>query len=349
MTMQTQDIFKAFGSNWKWASISSTGRARIYTGKPSILGSLIQSPVDELVSRCEAFDVPTPANGIVPQIWERTDFSNGPAYETDKFGVPLPVDVPSAPPARGYCNQLECFNEKAVGFNVCETHRPPQLMAPVMPTNPWSSTPAQVPMSPPVPQTRLTTEEAENGKLWDFAKAHENHVLVDALGGVSFGSDVVSVPRHAFDVVVDGVTHPIERRRSQPQLAPPEAGKPFSGQVELAMGVRTHLGDGTPMEHAHPVFSVEKPAPAWPTDAQPRFDYQPAHPGLRDDGLEPPEAADEVEPDEPHGWFDRVDELEKELAKAKLHARLLLNSYDQHGEAELRLSIYLAIFGEQPE
>ena len=229
MTMQTQDIFKAFGSNWKWASISSTGRARIYTGKPTILGSLIQSPVDELVSRCEAFDVPTPANGIVPQIWERTDFSNGPAYETDKFGIPLPVDVPSAPPARGYCNQLECFNEKVVGFNVCETHRPPQLMAPVMPTQQMPApAPAQVPMPPPAPQTRLTPEEAENGKLWDFAKVHENYALVDALGGVHFSSDVVGVPRYAFDVVVDGVTHPIERKRSQPKLAPPEAGKPFS-------------------------------------------------------------------------------------------------------------------------
>ena len=288
MTMQTQDIFKAFGSNWKWASISSTGRARIYTGKPAILGSLIQSPVDELVSRCEAFDVPTPANGIVPQIWERTDFSNGPAYETDKFGIPLPVDVPSAPPARGYCDKVDCFNEKAVGFNVCEVHRP-------------------------APQTRLTTEEAENGKLWDFAKVHENYVLVDALGGVHFSSDVVGVPRYAFDVVVDGVTHPIERKRSQPKLAPPEAGKPFSG--------------------------AEKP---WPSPELQKA-YQSG------ESLAPDEDV-KIDEDTSHGWFDRVDELEKELAKAKSNAAHLLKCYQADGNsvALTRLQ-YMAIFGEQPE
>jgi len=356
--MTTQKIFNNFGPNWKWASISSTGRARIYTGKPSILGSLIQSPVGARVSRCEAFDAKCPEDGMTPQIWERIDFSNGPAYETDQFGLALcpppaaPVEqMPGPLPDRGYCSQLECFNAKAVGFNVCDTHRPPQLMAPVMPTQQMPA-PAPAPMAPPPTQTRLTTEEAENGKLWDFAKAHENYVLVDALGGVHFRSDVAGLARYAFDVEVDGVTHPIERTRSQPQLAPPEAGKPFVDKFDAQPAQLCNVFDCT--------------APALPGDLcckghathhsklavplmQPRFDYQPAHPGLRDDGLEPPEAADEVEPDEPHGWFDRVDELEKELAKAKLHARLLLNSYDQHGEAELPLSIYLAIFGEQPE
>lgn len=361
MTMQTQDIFKAFGANWTWASVDKAGAAWVHTYKPNAGSQPKHQQI--LNARANAFDTKQPQEERTS--WARTDFSNGPTYNTDEFGIGIP-SLPGAPPPapvmptqqipaplpdRGYCSAFECFNEKAVGFNVCEAHRPPQLMAPVMPTDPWSSTPAQVPMAPPT-QTRLTTEEAENGKLWDFAKVHENYVLVDALGGVHFSGDVVGVPRYAFDVVVDGVTHPIERTRSQPQLAPPEAGKPFVDKFDAQPAQLCNVFDCT--------------APALPGDLcckghathhsklavplmQPRFDYQPAHPGLRDDGLEPPEAADEVEPDEPHGWFDRVDELEKELAKAKLHARLLLNSYDQHGEAELPLSIYLAIFGEQPE
>jgi hypothetical protein len=212
MTMQTQDIFKAFGSNWTWASISKHGNARIYTDRPTVLASeLIQSPFGERVSRCEAFDVPVPEYGMVPQIWERTDFSNGPAYETDQFGIPLPAAVPqmpAPPPApMAIADQL----------------------ATLPPTDTWPSPPAQVPMPPPAPQTRLTTEEAENGRLWDFAKAHENYVSVRLCGDVVFGANnAASMWRMAYDVVVDGVTHEIIRTRSQPQLAPPEAGKPFS-------------------------------------------------------------------------------------------------------------------------
>jgi hypothetical protein len=77
--------------------------------------------------------------------------------------------------------------------------------------------------------TRLTTDEAENGGLWKFAKAHEQHVTVNCFGVVWFDvSRDGGQPRRATDVMVDGVTHVIERTRSQPQLAPPEAGKPFS-------------------------------------------------------------------------------------------------------------------------
>lgn len=230
--MQMQDIFKAFGANWTWASISRTGKARIYTGEPVALASgLIQSPFGEWVSRCEAFDR---GELDTPVIWKRTDFTNGPSYETDQFGIPLPVAVPQMPeatPPRGYCNQLECFNEKAVGFNVCGVHRPPQLMAPAMPTQqmpPLAPAPAQVPMVPPK-QTRLTTEEAENGGLWAFANQDEDFVHVNCDGVVWF--DLFKdgpKPRRSYAVEVDGVTHPIERTRSQPQLAPPEAGKPFA-------------------------------------------------------------------------------------------------------------------------
>ena len=270
MTMQSQDIFKAFGTNWKWASLTVAGTARIHTERPTINdGVVFYNASDLATSRCEAFDSNVPC---AEQIWCRTDFSNGPQYPTDRFGIPYPAPV------------------------------------------------AQVPMVPPALQTRLTTDEAENGKLWDFAKVHENYVLVDVLGGVHFSSAVVGVPRYAFDVVVDGVTHSIERTRSQPQLAPPEAGKPFAERV--------------------PEFNVAYPAP-----------------GLRVDGLEPDEGKYD-EGDTPDRTYSeaqfanlgaKIQEVENALSKAKDHARLLLNSYDQHGEAELALSIYLAIFGEQPK
>lgn len=281
MTMQSQDIFKAFGANWTWASMSPIGVCRVHTKQPTVneLGGLSYARSSGATVRCEAFDRHVGAQVGAAQIWERTDFSNGPAYETDQFGMPLPVAVP------------------------------------VMPA------PPPAPMAPPPPSTppRLTTEEAENGGLWAFANQDEDFVHVNCDGVVWF--DLFKdgpKPRRSYAVEVDGVTRPIERTRSQPQLAPPEAGKPYVG---------LHRPIGTP----------------WPTDVQ-------LHPGLRDDGLEPPEDEDvKIDEDTSHGWFDRVDELEKELAKAKLHARLLLNSYDQHGEAELRLSIYLAIFGEQPK
>ena len=290
--MTMQKIFNNLGPNWKWASFTSIGTARVHTELPVITddGVLFYNRNAAVTARCEAFDAASPEDGMVPQIWERTNFSNGPDRDTDSFGALI-----------GYV---------------------PPPPAPVMPTQ-------QMPAPAPAPwQTRLTTE---NGKLWDFAKVHENRVTVDALGGVSFGSDVVGVPRYAFDVVVDGVTHPIERKRSQPQLAPPEAGKPF-----------------TPAESAQP----------WSTNAQPRFDYQPAHPGLRDDGLEPPEDTQiEIDADTAHGWYDRVEELEKKLnrqrrvlKKAKARAHALLSSYQADGNsvALTRLQ-YMAIFGEQPE
>ena len=204
MTMQTQDIFKAFGSNWKWASVSNSGTTRVHTVQPTFdaHGVVCYSLKENTVARCPAFNIEA---GSGARIIDRTDFSNGPQYPTDRFGIPYPAPVavpqmptqqmPAPPPA-------------------------PMAIADQLATDTWPSTPAQVPMPPPAPQTRLTTEEAENGKLWDFARANENYVSVRLCGDVVFGANnAASMGRMAYDVVVDGVTHPIERTRSQPQLA----------------------------------------------------------------------------------------------------------------------------------
>jgi len=362
--MQTQDIFKAFGCNWKWASVSRTGKARIYTGEPVALASgLIQSPFGERVSRCEAFDR---GELDTPVIWKRTDFTNGPAYETDKFGIPLPVAVPQMPaatPPSGYCSAFECFNEKAVGFNVCEVHRPPQLMAPVMPTQQMPA-PAPAPIAPPK-QTRLTTEEAENGGLWAFANQDEDFVHVNCDGVVWF--DLFKdgpEPRRSYAVEVDGVTHVIERTRSQPQLAPPEAGKPCSGDekpwpaqplVPRPFGNKRPDTTGYPLRHAGPIDQFAENVFVWYdevelvggaanhlADAQRQ---QQAY-GATLVGDTPDHTYSEAQF---AGLGAKIQEVESALSKAKAHARALLNSYDQHGEAELSLSIYLAIFGELPQ
>lgn len=220
MTMLSQDIFKAFGSNWKWASISRSGTARVHTVQPTFAadGVVCYSMKENTVERCPVFNL---ALGCGSHIIDRTDFSNGPQYPTDRFGMSLVPAAPQMPtqqmpaplPARGYCTAKDCFNEKAVGWNLCETHCPP----------------------PPAPQTRLTTDEAENGELWKFAKANENFVRVYISGDVYFGETDNPPARQATDVVVDGVTHVIERTRSQPELAPPEAGKPYVAVPEAPL------------------------------------------------------------------------------------------------------------------
>jgi hypothetical protein len=300
--MTTQDIFKKFGSNWKWASISSTGRARIYTAEPTILGSLIQSPVGGRVSCCEAFDNSTNTEVL---IWKRTDFSNGPSYETDKFGIPLPAAAPqfqqpAALPARGYCTNGDCFNEKAIGWNQCETHRPPLAPAPVMPG------PAAV---------TLTTDEAENGGLWAFANHDENYVHVNPFGVVWF--DLFKdgpKPRRSYAVEVSGVVNPIERTRSQPQLAPPESGKPYIDAFD-----------------AQP--RAPRAAP-WPTDAAGNT-FVPS--SAYSDSLNltaVPEVVDAI----------------AALDKAKAHARHLLKQYNNDdNRQQLTVLQYLAIFGELPQ
>lgn len=103
--MTTQAIFKNFGPNWKWASMTSSGSARVHAVEPKLNdGTICYSLKRNSYSRCEAFDEnELPPEGIVPVIWERTDFSNGPSFETDCFGcallpqIPIP-DEPELPP-----------------------------------------------------------------------------------------------------------------------------------------------------------------------------------------------------------------------------------------------------------
>lgn len=170
--------------------------------------------------------------------------------------------------------------------------------------------PATVAAQMPAPQAvQLSVEEAENGGLWEHANNYENYVSVNTFGVVWFNCwKDGPSPRRSYSVEVTGATHYIERTRSE-GVDLQEPGKPF----------------------AQPVA--------------PHFDYQP---GLRDDGLEPPE-------DEAHGWADGAVELEKKLnrqrrvyKKAKVRAKALLDSYNADGSQQLTIVQYMAIFGEQP-
>lgn len=92
--------------------------------------------------------------------------------------------------------------------------------------------PAPQPMAPPA-TVYITVDQAESGRLWDFANPDENYVSVNLFGEVWFNTGSFGAKeRRCYAVLVHGVTHAIERTRSQPQLAPPEAGKPF---VSLAV------------------------------------------------------------------------------------------------------------------
>lgn len=118
------------------------------------------------------------------------------------------------------------------------------------------------------------------------------------------------------------------------------------------------------------------------------WDYQPEHPGLREDGLEPPEPKESYPIFHPHNVIQYADEIyvwhaeagllggvgyslddanaqmnryvesfnaqpasgDQALEKAKLHARSMLESYTADGHSsELTRGQYLAIFGELPE
>jgi hypothetical protein len=105
--MTTQDIFKAFGSNWKWASISSTGDAWVHSIDPVLSNGGLIGDGDRFRGlktsmHCGAFDTLLTPEGKAYS-WERTDFSNGPNCETDKFGSPLPAPVPQMHAGAAYC------------------------------------------------------------------------------------------------------------------------------------------------------------------------------------------------------------------------------------------------------
>lgn len=104
MTMQS--IFNKFGSNWTHASIDEGGSAWLHTSDPrsNTAPVLYWQPC----ARCEAFDVTEmPKDKSIVPVWERTDFTNGPSYATDRFGIalhvpaalPQPAPPPMAPPA----------------------------------------------------------------------------------------------------------------------------------------------------------------------------------------------------------------------------------------------------------
>jgi hypothetical protein len=289
--MQTQDIFKAFGANWTWASVDKAGAAWVHTYKPNAGSQAKHQQI--LNARANAFDTMQPQEERTS--WARTDFSNGPSYSTDEFGMGIP-SLPGAPPA------------------------------------------------PPAQQAlTITTEEAENGKLWDFALPAENYVSVNQFGVVWF--DLFKdgpMPRRSYVVEVDGVTHSIERTRSATAPTAPTA------------------------------------QPAWPAPPMPEFNVDYPAPGLSVDGLEPDEGkpvnekpwpspelqkayqsgalAPGLSVDEPHGWYDRVEELEKKLnrqrrvlMKAKARARALLSIYNPDNSTQLTCVQYTAIFGELPK
>lgn len=99
----TQDIFKCFGPNWKWASMSSGGIAKVYVERPFFPNPAIdprprKGTLNEHWDYAPAFNEPVPPEGITPRVWERTEFGNGPSYETDKFGQRLSPPVACPPP-----------------------------------------------------------------------------------------------------------------------------------------------------------------------------------------------------------------------------------------------------------
>lgn len=309
--MTTQNIFKNFGSNWKWASLDKNGKAWVHTYEPNVPHRRGTKDIQNV--RAEAFDQ-GPLDERVS--WARTDFNNGPAYETDKFGMalcppsvmpapaPAPEQQPAPLPPRGYCTNLDCWNEKAIGWNQCETHRPRLAPAPPMPMAP-------VPAAPTL-CVQLTTGEAENGGLWAYARDVENYVSVNSFGVVWFNlfKDGPE-PRRAYGVEVGGVTVSIERTRSVSECQPPEAGKPC------------------------------------PTLA-------PTHPGLREDGLEQQEAdtPDSTYSVEQFATLGaKIQKVENRLNKAKARAKALLSIYVADGggtRPALTELQYLAIFGELP-
>lgn len=199
----SQNIFNGLSADWKWASMASNGVARVHTDKPTISPDnvvLFKLGKRHTALRGE-FDVTElPPEGLTPVIVERSTLASPPPYATDGKGVALDQPVSCEP------------------------------MAPRVPECPQPSAfaPAPQPMAPPA-TVYITVDQAEAGGLWDFANPDENYVTVNTYGVVWFNRHKgAAYDRRSYAVHVNGVTHPIERTRSQPQLAPPEAGKPFA-------------------------------------------------------------------------------------------------------------------------
>lgn len=209
----SQDIFKHFGSNWTWASIDRSGQAWLHTYEPNTPQGKYGVTLKNV--RAPAFDLDREFPERINV--KRLSFLNGPTYDTDEFGIAL-----NPPPAA------------------------PQ--APAFP-QPRAFAPAPQPMAPPAAVT-ITVDQAESGSLWDFANSDENYVSVNQYGVVWFNTHKDGCgPRRSYAVQVEGVTHVIERTRSQPRLAPPEAGKPFANDHALPMPETGLREDGSDEAH----------------------------------------------------------------------------------------------------
>jgi hypothetical protein len=332
--MTTQSIFKGFGSNWKWASRTAGGIARLHTILPTITtdGVLAYNRNRSNCVRCEAFDHREVPQDAACVIWERTDFANGPDYATDAFGLALyedeadtPVVVDAVRARRGDCAEDGCENERGVFGQYCQ-------FAPSMPV---------APPPPPAPtQTRLTTDEAENGMLWAFARSYEDRVHVDSLGGVYFDIEAqgVGAGRFAMDVHVDGVISPITRTRSTPHPAPAMPvgyAEPIADRNPQALPVEEHtaLLQAEVIKHAN-----------WGHNPEGYSEYDK---GIAN-GLELAIALiNKRSPNFAHTPMQH--EPAPAVLKAKAHAKHLMRQANVDGSEQLTAVQYMAIFGELPE
>lgn len=199
----SQNIFNGLSADWKWASMASNGVARVHTDKPTISPDnvvLFKLGKHHTALRGEFDATEMPAEGLTSVIVERSTLASPPPYATDGKGVALDQPVSCEP------------------------------MAPRVPECPQPSAfaPAPQPMAPPA-TVFITVDQAEAGTLWDFANPDENYVTVNTYGVVWFNRHKgAAYDRRSYAVHVNGVTHPIERTRSHPQVSPPQAGKPFA-------------------------------------------------------------------------------------------------------------------------
>jgi hypothetical protein len=374
--MITQEIFKGLSENWRWASCSANGTARVHTEKPHISSdNVVVFKRGSL--RPEFNETELPPEGLTAQVIERTDAWVLP-YKTNGKGEPL-CPEPECVPVNGATLPQAIFNGFGANWTWASidkfgkawvhTYEPntaqrrndstlKNVEAPafdrsqvfdarvnVKRTN-FSNGPAfhtdeyGIALTPPAPAakaTTLTTDEAEAGGLWDFARSTENHAMVNQYGVVWFNTHKDGPePRRSYAVQVTGVTHTIEHTRSQPV---PTCNAVCCEADALPGSMRC-------AEHAEPGQYRSRPAPSFPEAGVPAHllrdigageevlsvDY-PA-PGLRDDGN-----------DESHGWTNELDE-------AKARAQRLLRVYVLDGINErpaLNELQYMAIFGEPSE
>jgi hypothetical protein len=334
--MTTQAIFKGLGPNWKWASRDGNGVAKVHTAEPfrsrTQPGIIYQTQIGNYPAfNCPAFDAsdlaPDPMGNA--EVWKRTNFKNGPDRDTDGFGAIGELAVPPLPkgcdtPVGTKCNVVDCNELVATNGFWCADHAP--TPAPSMPV---------APPPPPAPtQTRLTTDEAENGMLWAFARSYEEYVNVQLDGSVVFGTvNAASMGRLASDVVVDGVVHPIERTRRVPDVPHPVPSIPHAPSQPTPVEEHTALLQAEVIKHAN-----------WGHNPEGYSEYDK---GIAN-GLELAIALlNKRSPNFAHTPMQH--EPEPAVRKAKAHAKHLMRQANVDGSEQLTAVQYMAIFGELPE